>query len=256
MAEQRKEQSGMEDMRNGAGDETASLVQGTPMAILRCKPVLASVLQTCCREFQDVPLDTIVRECLPGSGASGQPPETLGGIEMVPRWDGGLPMVSGEKGEDLNADSFQCLAYTTEEHRRTLGIRIDVVSEDGDQPFPVQRYGMAYCSAMLARDWARFEQKRRAGDQVGSQAAAASDPCIDKVYSIWIIDTPRKEAQGQIVQYAWKREVLAGNPADEPRENWDCWEVVAVYLKEQLNEQEEQGAMVDLLHLLNKGRNG
>ncbi len=259
MAEQRKEQCGMEDVRNGAREGAASVVQGEPMAILRCKPVLAKVLQTCCREFQEVSLDTIVRECLPGSGAAdapGQPPETLGEIEMVPRWDGGLPEESEGHVAAQEKDSFQCLVYTPGEHRRTIAVRIDVVSEDEDLPFPVQAYGMAHCGNVLAGDWVRFERRRKTGDQAASPAGTESDLSIDKVYSIWIINTPRKAVQGQTVHYNWKREVMAGNPADEPRENWDCWEVVAVYLKEQLDEQAEQGALEDLLYLLNRGRNG
>ena len=199
--------------------------------ILAFKAVIAVILKDCAHEFQDVPLNVIINECLSDPPVPpGREGDLLNGNDCV-------TMLQQEYVNDNRVKQIldNCLvAYKPGVSAPRIQILFDLEPQNVSNPgYPLPKRGSAYTSHLVIHQLVRKGPKKPAkegnadGTKTSETEAAVVEPVrnimdaydynkIHKVYSIWICTDPKAADRNTIVRYRTEREVIVKPPKADP----------------------------------------
>lgn len=258
--------------------------------ILTFKAVTAVIVKDCTHEFQDVPLNVILNECLSDPPVPpGQEGDLLNGNDCVTMLQ--QEYVNDNRVKQILDNCF--VAYKPGVSTPRIPILCDFEPQNVSNPgYPLPKRGSVYTSHLVIHQVVRKDPKKsakegntaEAGETVVEPVRNIMDAYdyskIHKVYSIWICTHPKAADRNTIVRYRTEREVIvkppkadpqdtpavesenapkkdakkdtaAQQPADEPRENYDIEEVVIINLGTgNDDEPASKSTAINLLNLL------
>lgn len=182
--------------------------------LLSEKIILAWILKTCVREFNDYTTKDIAEHYIEGQPEVGtvpvSPDETNGG-----RISGtGVEDPSVTEGTVTYDIRFSAVVPVSGEVIRLI---INVEAQNDFYPgYPLLKRAIYYCGRMIS-------------SQYGTEFTKAHYEKVKKVYSIWICFNPPKKRQNTITSYSMMEHNLAGD-VHEPTAHYDLMTAVIICL--------------------------
>lgn len=181
--------------------------------VLSEKGIIANILKSCVKEFENSSIDEIARHCIQGT------PE-VGTVLVEP--DANVTRIQSEQTEDKTLTEgtvfydirFTALAPT---NGKPIELIINIEAQNDFNPgYPLLKRAIYYCSRLIS-------------SQYGTVFTKSHYEKIQKVYSIWICTAPTKTWAYIITRYSMQEENIIGQ-AKAPRSDYDLLTTILICL--------------------------
>ncbi|MGN0950891.1 MAG: hypothetical protein ACI4OH_09190 [Mitsuokella sp.] len=194
-------------------DELKKAYDAVCKKVLAEKGIIANILKSCVKEFEDSSIDEIVHHCIQGT------PE-VGTVLVEP--DAGITRIQNVQTEDKSSTEgtvFYDIRFTAlaPADGQPIELIINIEAQNDFNPgYPLLKRAIYYCSRLIS-------------SQYGTVFTKSHYEKIQKVYSIWICTAPTKAWSYTITRYSMKEENLIGQ-AEAPNSDYDLLTPILVCL--------------------------